>query len=207
MALAAAILRCSTKLSLRSNCTPRYFILVFHSTSCSPRTILRYWKDLLSVTSKASVFSGAIFRPLLSNQRFDCRRILLILSSRIPTSSVAHTTSAQIVIYHSQQVVWNLLPHHRTIASMQMFHLAVLNALRMSMPTNAQNPLRLPVPFLAFMAMLTTAWIASIVDLPFLNPNWLSERPFSPTKRARGRCRINSFRSFPIDHWVVTYYF
>ena len=60
-------------------------------------------------------------------------RLSLIFSSRIPTSSAAHTTSAspaklferpfvalvyhppvaQIVIYHSQQVVWNLFPHHR----------------------------------------------------------------------------------------------
>ena len=81
---------------------------------------------------------------------------------------------------------------------MQIYHLAVLNALRMSMLINAQNPLRLLVPFLAFVAMLTTAWIASTVDLPFLNPNWFSERTCSPTKRARGRCRINSARSFPI---------
>ena len=81
---------------------------------------------------------------------------------------------------------------------MQIFHLAVLNALRMSMLINAQNPLRLPFPFLAFMAMLTTAWIASTVDLPFLNPNWFSERPFSPTKRAWSRCIINSSRSFPV---------
>ena len=41
-------------------------IQLFHSISCSPRTIFEYWKDLLSVTSKASVFSGAIFRHLLS---------------------------------------------------------------------------------------------------------------------------------------------
>ena len=46
----------------------------------------------------------------------------------------------------------------------------VLNALRMSMLINAQNPLRLPVPFLAFVAMLTTAWMSSTVDLPFLKP-------------------------------------
>ena len=46
------------------------------------------------VTSKPSVFSGAISRLLLSNQRFACRRLSLILSSRIPTSSAAHTRSA-----------------------------------------------------------------------------------------------------------------
>ena len=50
---------------------------------------------------------------------------------------------------------------------MQMFHLAVLNALRMSMLINAQNPLRLPVPLVALVAMSTTAWMASTVDLPF----------------------------------------
>ena len=60
----------------------------------SPRTIFGYLKDLLSMTSKASVFSGAIFRHLPSNQRFARHRLLLILSSRIVTSSAAHTTSA-----------------------------------------------------------------------------------------------------------------
>ena len=94
MALAVAICRCSPKLSLRSNCTPRYLMLVFHSTLCSSKTILGYWKDLLSVTSKASVFSGAILRPLLSNQCFAPHRLLLTLSTMIPTSSAAHTTSA-----------------------------------------------------------------------------------------------------------------
>ena len=42
MALAAAIFRCSPKLSLPSSCTPRYLMLIFQSTSCSPRTILGY---------------------------------------------------------------------------------------------------------------------------------------------------------------------
>ena len=46
--------------------------------------------------------------------------------------------------------------------------------------------------------MLTTAWIASTADLPFLNLNWFSERPLFPTKRAWSRRRINSFSSFPI---------
>ena len=91
MALAAAIFRSSPKLSLRSSCTPKYLMLLLHSTSCSPKTILGYWKDLLSVTSKASVFSWTIIRHLLSNQRFTCHRLSLILSSRIPTSSAAHT--------------------------------------------------------------------------------------------------------------------
>ena len=77
MALATAIFRCSPKLSPRTSCTPRYLMLVFHSTSCSPKTILGYWEDLLSITSKASVFSGTIFRPLLSNQRFARHRFLL----------------------------------------------------------------------------------------------------------------------------------
>ena len=94
MAFAAAIFRCSPKLSLRSSITPRYLMLVFHSTSCSPRMILGYRKYLLSVTSKDSVFSGAIFRPLLSNHRFARQRLSLILSSRIVTSSAVHTTSA-----------------------------------------------------------------------------------------------------------------
>ena len=39
MTLVVAICRCSPKLSLRSNCTPRYLILFFHTTSCFPRTI------------------------------------------------------------------------------------------------------------------------------------------------------------------------
>ena len=164
MALAVAICRCSPKLSLRSNCTPRYLILVFHSTSCSSRTILWYWKDLLSVTSKASIFSGTILRLLLSKQLSAHHRHSLILTFRILMSSAPYTTSslsakpvilvpagrcmrgkssymtfqtsgptrgpwgapnvisslrpfvalayhppvAQIVIYHSQKVVWNL---------------------------------------------------------------------------------------------------
>ena len=61
----------------------RYLILVFHLNSFSPRTILGYWKDLLFVTCKASVYSGVIFRPLLSNQLFARHRLSLILSSRI----------------------------------------------------------------------------------------------------------------------------
>ena len=69
-------------------------MLFFHSILCSPRTIFGYWKDLLSVTSKAFVFSGTIFRSLLSNQCFARQRLSLILSSRIPTLSAAHTTSA-----------------------------------------------------------------------------------------------------------------
>ena len=50
--------------------------------------------DFMSMTSKASVFSAAIFRHLLCNQRFARHRLSLILSSRIPTSSAVHTTSA-----------------------------------------------------------------------------------------------------------------
>ena len=45
-------------------------------------------------TSKASVFSGAICRHLLSKQRFARHRLSLILSSRILKSSAVHTTSA-----------------------------------------------------------------------------------------------------------------
>ena len=45
-----------------------------------------------------------------------------------------------------------------------MFHLAVFNALRMSMLINAQSPLRLPVPLRALVAMSTTAWMASTVS-------------------------------------------
>ena len=55
---------------------------------------------------------------------------------------------------------------------------------------NAQNLLRLPVPL--------RAQIASTVDLPALNPNCFSERPFSPTKRLWSRCRNKSSRSLPI---------
>ena len=69
-------------------------MLFFHSISCSLRTIFGYWKDLLSVTGKASVFSRDLFRHLQSNQRFVRHRLSLILSSRILTSSAAHTASA-----------------------------------------------------------------------------------------------------------------
>ena len=143
MALAVAISRCSLKLSLRSNCTPRYLMLFFHSISCSPRAIFGYWKDLLSVTGRASVFSGSIFRSLLSNQSFARHRVSLILSRQVHAQEIVlhdvpnerthprplrgatchlflerpfvaltyHPPVAQIVIYHSQQVVWNLFLH------------------------------------------------------------------------------------------------
>ena len=67
MALAVAIFRCSPKLSLRSNCTPRYLMLVFHSTSFSLRTILGYSYQSLSCIcgdvnhSLDSVHSGRAF--------------------------------------------------------------------------------------------------------------------------------------------------
>ena len=51
----------------------------------------------------------------------------------------------------------------------------------MSRLINAQNPLGLPVSLLALVAMSTTAWMASTVDLPFRKPNWFPERSFSPT--------------------------
>ena len=64
--LLIAIWRCSTNISLRSNCTLRHLmLLLLHPTSCSPNTIFEYLKDLLSVISKASIFSGAISRLLL----------------------------------------------------------------------------------------------------------------------------------------------
>ena len=94
MALAVAICRCSPKLRLLSNRTPGYLILFFHTTSCSPRTISGYWKELLSVISKASIFSGA---PLLSNQRFARQKLPLILGSGISNSSAARTRSASSV--------------------------------------------------------------------------------------------------------------
>ena len=93
MALFVAIRRCSPKLSLRSNFTPRYLILLLHVTSYSRSTIFGYLKDLLSVASKASVFSEPISRLLLSNKRFIRHKLSLILSSRILTSLAANTTS------------------------------------------------------------------------------------------------------------------
>ena len=66
---------------------------------------------------------------------------------------------------------------------------AVLNALRMSMLINTQNPLRLPVPLLAIMAMWTTAYMASTVDLPsWVKPNSASSirrRTFPPEDRSQ----------------------
>ena len=79
-----------------------------------------------------------------------------------------------------------------------MFHLAVLNALRMSMLINAQNPLHLPVLLLVLVAMSTTAWMALTVDLPFQKPNWFSERLLSRTMWPSSLCRIISSKSFPI---------
>ena len=42
MALLVAIWRCSPKLSLRSNCTPRYLMSLLYATLCSPSTIFGY---------------------------------------------------------------------------------------------------------------------------------------------------------------------
>ena len=92
MALAIVISRCTPKLSHWSNCTSSYLILFFHTIPYSPRKIFGYWKDFLSVTRKASVFSGSILSPLLSNQRYDRNSIWGC---------------------SFQQVVWKLLPHYR----------------------------------------------------------------------------------------------
>ena len=92
ISLAAAIWRCSPKLSLRSNCAPQYFMLLFNAVSRPPSTIFGYSKDLL--TSKASVISRAIFRPLLFNNSFARYRLLLISSSRISTSLETQTTNS-----------------------------------------------------------------------------------------------------------------
>ena len=55
---------------------------------------------------------------------------------------------------------------------MQMFHLAVLNAL--SMLINTQNPLRLPVALLALVAVSTTALVVTqgyyLEDTPVAYP-------------------------------------
>ena len=48
---------------------------------------------ILPTTSKASVFSGAIFRLLPSNQRFARRRLSSIYSFRFLMSSAAHVAS------------------------------------------------------------------------------------------------------------------
>ena len=82
------------------------------------------------------ILSGAIFRPLQSNQSFARHKLLLILSYRIPTSFAVLMTSA-----------WSAKPMMLVSASTQFFHLEVLNALRMWMLINVQIPLRLPVLF------------------------------------------------------------
>ena len=85
-----------------------------------------------------------------------------------------HPPVVQIVIYYSQQVIWNLFPHHGLDADIPPCGIE-----RIAYVNDDQR-----AEFLAFMAMLTTAWIASTVDLPFLNLNWFPERPLSPTNRA-----------------------
>ena len=49
----------------------------------------------------------------------------------------------------------------QTFINSQLQDSDVLNAFRMSMLISAQNPLRLPVPLFAIVAMSNTAWVAS----------------------------------------------
>ena len=62
-------------------------------------------------------------------------------------------------------------------ASMILSHLAVLNALRPSKPIIAHTCFVHRLPLMAFSATDTTLSMASIVDRPFLKPNWLSDKP------------------------------
>ena len=55
---------------------------------------LRVLKGSSVRDKKALIFSGDIFRPLLSNRRFARHRLSLISSSRILTPSATHTTNA-----------------------------------------------------------------------------------------------------------------
>ena len=86
-----------------------------------------------------------------------------------------------------------------------MFHLAVLNVLRMSMPINAQNLLRLPVPLLALVAMPTTAWMASTVAFPSESrtgfPRDRSHRPCDPVFFV-GSFPLEAFPLYPIDKFL-----
>ena len=71
-------------------------MLFFHLISCSPKTILEYLKDLLWTYP----------RPL---RGATCHLFL----ERPFVALIYHPPVAQIVIYHSQQVVWNLFAHNR----------------------------------------------------------------------------------------------
>ena len=96
-------------------------MLFFHSISFSPRTIFVYWKDLLSVTSKASVFKGpfsGICYPTNALPATDFHWFSAFLFFERPlVALVYHPPVAQIIIYHSQQVIWNFFPHHRLDAA------------------------------------------------------------------------------------------
>ena len=122
----------STLDGLRSNCTPRYLMLFFHSILCSPRTIFGHWKDF-------DVVSGANDKCVIheaddarSSKYIHAQEIVIhdvpnewthlrplrgatchLFFERPLVAIVYHPPVAQIVIYHSQQVVWNLIPHHR----------------------------------------------------------------------------------------------
>ena len=49
---------------------------------------------------------------------------------------------------------------------------------------------------LVLVAMFTTVWMASTVDLPFQKLNWLSERQSLPQLRHYSLWKVNSARSF-----------
>ena len=108
-------------------------MLFFHSIRWYPQRILGYWKGLLTVTSKASVFSEAIFRHLLSNHRFACHRLSLILSSRILTSSTAHKQVRRLRSqYCSFQQVDPCAGNHHTWCSERVYPPATVERRHMS---------------------------------------------------------------------------
>ena len=61
--------------------------------------------------------------------------------------------------------------------SMISSHLALLNAFRISKPMIAHMRFVHQLPLTAFLVTDTILLMASIVDRPFLKPNWLSHKP------------------------------
>ena len=88
-ALAVAICRCSQKLNLQSNCTTRYLIFYFHTTSCFPKTIFGYWKDLSGPwPAKPRSFQGPFSAPGFLRRTWHSTRVVL------PTSPENHHLSS-----------------------------------------------------------------------------------------------------------------
>ena len=104
---------------------------------------------------------------------------------------VYHPPVAQIVIYHSQQVVWNLFPHHRLDADVPprgIERIAYVNADQ-----------RAESLTLTSSSSSLSGEVHHFLDGVNCGPAFpKAKKPFSPTMWPCSLCRIISSRSFPI---------